>query len=273
MKAIGGVLIEFTQKESSEELKDVVFVVDGEVNVDEHKENGLVLETLVYARLLNIKETSTGVDVYNQQNKLLFSFNEESNIIKPAEGVTSADNITYEIPDSLRAMAPGIFGGIRSVKLQFGASTVEYKITEGKDQTYTINKDNDMTVVCNGDISKFKELQVNDKVLDSKNYTKKSGSTIVTLNKDYLDSLEVGTYSLKFVYTDGETETNFKIAKEDETTTAEPTTQTGSSVGSTEVVSATPSTGDYIYVCYAVLTLSTISFLISCSIPLRKSKH
>ena len=90
-----------------------------------------------------------------------------------------------------------------------------YKITDGKDQTIKIesNEGKDLVVKCNGDMEKFVKLQVDNNDVDSKYYTIKNGSTIVTLKEDYLETLSNGTHTLKLVYIDGEVETNFKISK------------------------------------------------------------
>ena len=44
-------------------------------------------------------------------------------------------------------------------------------------------------------------------------YTAKSGSTVITLKTDYLKTLSVGTHKLTVVYTDGECLTDFEIKK------------------------------------------------------------
>ena len=83
-----------------------------------------------------------------------------------------------------------------------------YKFLSGQDQTF---KDKDLIIKTNGDISKLLRIEVNDKELDKSNYELKSGSTILTLKKNYLSSLSNGTYRLKFVYSDGELSTTFII--------------------------------------------------------------
>ena len=83
-----------------------------------------------------------------------------------------------------------------------------YRFIEGEDQIF---KDKDLIVKTNGDISKLLRIEVNGKQLDKSNYEVKSGSTILTLNKNYLYSLPNGNYRLKFVYSDGELSTSFII--------------------------------------------------------------
>ena len=93
-----------------------------------------------------------------------------------------------------------------------GGSTVDYKIIEGANGTWTQNSDGTLTVRANGEFSKFDYVKVDGKRIDSKNYTAKSGSTIVTLSKDYLATLSVGNHALSVVFNDGsEARTNFTV--------------------------------------------------------------
>ena len=92
-----------------------------------------------------------------------------------------------------------------------GGSTVVYKIIEGANGTWTQNSDGTLTVRANGEFSKFTGVKVDGKIVDRNNYTAKSGSTIVTLSKDYLATLSVGNHSLTVVFNDGECSTNFTV--------------------------------------------------------------
>ena len=92
-----------------------------------------------------------------------------------------------------------------------GGSTVVYKIIEGANGTWTQNSDGTLTVRADGVFSKFTGVKVDGKLIDRENYTAKSGSTIVTLSKDYLATLSVGTHTLTVVFKDGECSTNFMV--------------------------------------------------------------
>ena len=52
---------------------------------------------------------------------------------------------------------------------------------------------------------------MDDTLIDAKNYTAVSGSTVITLKTDYLETLSVGTHKLTVVYNDGECSTNFEV--------------------------------------------------------------
>ncbi|MBS6456634.1 MAG: hypothetical protein KH544_01220 [Firmicutes bacterium] len=92
-------------------------------------------------------------------------------------------------------------------------STVDYKIIEGANGTWTQNSDGTLTVRANGEFSKFTGVKVDGKLLIAgKDYTAKSGSTIVTLSKDYLATLSVGQHDLIVLFNDGgEARTTFTV--------------------------------------------------------------
>ena len=95
---------------------------------------------------------------------------------------------------------------------------IEYKVIEGAEQTYTITEDTEARFRIDADYSLFNnKVYVDNVLVDSSNYTSKSGSTIIVLNKDYVDTLAVGEHTLKVAFADGgEAETTFTIARKAE---------------------------------------------------------
>lgn len=88
-----------------------------------------------------------------------------------------------------------------------------YRITQGANSTWTQNTDPTLTVRANGELSKFTGVKVDGELIDEEHYTAVSGSTVITLQTDYLETLSVGTHKLTVVYSDGECSTNFKVKK------------------------------------------------------------
>ena len=105
-----------------------------------------------------------------------------------------------------------------NMKIKVVVEKIEYKVIEGAEQTYTITEDTEARFRINADYSLFnKKVYVDNVLVDSSNYTSKSGSTIIVLNKDYVDTLAVGEHTLKVAFTDGgEAETTFTIARKAE---------------------------------------------------------
>ena len=131
-------------------------------------------------------------------------------------------------------------------------ATYEY-IDNTANQTYTIDEDEALTFKINADYSLF---ETGGKVYvdgaETTEYTSKSGSTIVTLSKDFVNSLSIGEHTLKVAFNDGgEATTKFTIAKVDETTTTEETK-------TVESTSNNPKTGDNIVAWISLIVVSML---------------
>ncbi len=98
-----------------------------------------------------------------------------------------------------------------TMMLQASGTTPEYKITEGANASWTQSSDGTLKFVANGDFSRFTGVKVDGTLVDANKYTAVSGSTVITLKKDYLDTLSVGKHTLTVVYNDGECSTEFEI--------------------------------------------------------------
>lgn len=90
---------------------------------------------------------------------------------------------------------------------------IEYHIAEGENQSIEENYDGTITIKADGEFSKFVSISVDGNLVDATNYTVKSGSTIVTFHKTYLDTLSVGKHTVRFTYTDGYVETSLTITE------------------------------------------------------------
>ena len=93
------------------------------------------------------------------------------------------------------------------------ADASNYRIVEGANGTWTQNSDGTLVFRANGDFNKFTGVKVDGTLIDAKNYTAVSGSTVITLKADYLKTLSVGTHKIAVVYTDGECSANFEVKK------------------------------------------------------------
>lgn len=125
------------------------------------------------------------------------------------------------------------------------AGASDYKMIEGANGTWTQNSNGTLVFRANGDFSKFTGVKVDGTLIDAKNYTAVSGSTVITLKADYLKTLSVGTHKLTVVYTDGECSTNFEVkqtASEQTTPTEGDKTDTTTPTGGKDATS--PQTGD-----------------------------
>ena len=87
----------------------------------------------------------------------------------------------------------------------------DYKIIEGQNCTWTEGSDGSLAIRGDGEFSKFTGVKVDGKEIDKSNYSAKQGSTIITLDPVYLNSLAVQTHTVEILWTDGTALTTFTI--------------------------------------------------------------
>ena len=103
-----------------------------------------------------------------------------------------------------------------NINLEVVVEKIVYEVTEGANQKYTITKNNEAKFKINADFRLFDDgkVYVDNELVDPKNYTAESGSTIITLKKEFVDTLSVGEHTLKVVFNDGgEAITTFNVAR------------------------------------------------------------
>lgn len=114
------------------------------------------------------------------------------------------------------------------------------EIVSGANSAWEQASGSGLTITSNAAFANFVKVQVDGKDLDASNYTVKEGSTIVTLNADYLKTLSVGKHTISIVSTTGTATTEFTVASAQ---TGSNTTQQPSNNG-TAGTSTSPKTGD-----------------------------
>lgn len=100
------------------------------------------------------------------------------------------------------------------------------KLLEGADQVWTKGSKDGMVWRIQEDPQAFKRVLVDGKELKDTEYTVTSGSTIITLQPSYLDTLSAGQHKIRFEFITGNIETHFTI-KDAEKATQSESTDTG----------------------------------------------
>ena len=103
-----------------------------------------------------------------------------------------------------------------NINLEVVVEKIVYEVTEGANQKYTITKNNEAKFKINADFRLFDDgkVYVDNELVDPKNYTAESGSTIITLKKEFVDTLSIGEHTLKVLFNDdGEAIATFNVAR------------------------------------------------------------
>ena len=122
------------------------------------------------------------------------------------------------------------------------------KITAGDGATVTQGEKKELSFTSDASFADFVRVELDGTTLDEKNYTKKEGSTIITLNRDFVAALSAGEHTLAIVSQHGTATAKFTVkAKPTETATSQPTVTpqpTAQPQQTVQPVSPIPSTGD-----------------------------
>ena len=141
-------------------------------------------------------------------------FADEKHFIREGSGVTfTLGGTTYDgkfhVSDDGKTLTAWEF--MDPITAKAGAPAATYAIVEGANSAWAKNTDGTLTFRANGDLSKFSAVKVDDSTVAAEQYTVVSGSTVVTLKKEFLDTLSVGKHTLTVVYSDGACSADFEI--------------------------------------------------------------
>lgn len=105
----------------------------------------------------------------------------------------------------------------KDTKVEATFKKIIYNIIEGENQVYKISKDNELRIRIDADYNLFNNiLYIDENLVDKNNYTSESGSTLITLKHDYIETLDIGSHTIKAIFKDDiEVETNFTLEREE----------------------------------------------------------
>ena len=178
-------------------------------------------------------------------------------------------NIAYwDCPDCGKIFADET--GMDEIKLEDTVlAKLSPEILDGMGQILTMGEEV-LPFRSSAAFSDFIRVELDGKTLDEKNYTVSEGSTVVSLNADFVSTLSVGEHTLAIVSTSGTAVTTFTVSAK----TAEgadndaKTLQTGDSDGASEQSGESSRT-----VLWIVLLLVCGGALIGAAFIIKKRKH
>lgn len=133
------------------------------------------------------------------------------------------------------------------VKLTVVPVKAEYKVSEGADNTFTLDESEELTIRVDAELSRFTGVEMDGWAVDPANYTSWSGSTYVKFTKDFMNTQVVGTHTIRILFSDGYATTTVTIARNEqqseETVTPAPTPSEEITVPAGNTDKTTPETG------------------------------
>ena len=173
-----------------------------------------------------------------------------------AKAATAAEegNIAYWYCDGCKKYFSDAAATKEITKTATVTAKLPPKITAGDGAAVTQGEKNELTFTSDASFADFLRVELDGTTLEEKNYTKREGSTIITLNRDFVAALSVGEHTLAIVSQHGTATAKFTVnTKPVETATPQPTvtplptaqpTQTAQPQPTVQPVSPIPRTGD-----------------------------
>ncbi|MBR7001036.1 MAG: hypothetical protein IKI01_10595 [Lachnospiraceae bacterium] len=146
------------------------------------------------------KETVEAGKVLTFKVLLADGYEATDDLVVTVNGTKIAPNAdgSYTIPSVMTNSVISVTGVVK----------VDYNLTEGENAEYKQGDSKNARFVFKRTVNdkvtfgRFTYAELDGKVLDPNNYTKTSGSLILELKKDYLDTLSVGEHLLKVYFSD-----------------------------------------------------------------------
>ena len=163
-----------------------------------------------------------------------------------AKAATAAEegNIAYWYCDGCKKYFSDAAATKEITKAATVTAKLPPKITAGDGAAVTQGEKKELTFTSDASFADFVRVELDGTALEEKNYTKREGSTIITLNRDFVATLSVGEHTLAIVSQHGTATAKFTVkAKPAETATPQPTV-TPQPQPTVQPVSPIPSTGD-----------------------------
>ena len=143
-----------------------------------------------------------------------------------AKAATAAEegNIAYWYCDGCKKYFSDAAATKEITKAATVTAKLPPKITAGDGAAVTQREKKELTFTSDASFADFVRVELDGTALEEKNYTKREGSTIITLNRDFVAALSVGEHTLAIVSQHGTATAKFTVkAKPTETATPQPT--------------------------------------------------
>lgn len=146
-----------------------------------------------------------------------------------AKAATAAEkgNIAYWYCDGCKKYFSDAAAETEINKADTVTAKLPPQITTGDGAAVTQGEKKELTFTSNASFADFLRVELDGATLEEKNYTKREGSTIITLNRDFAAALSVGEHTLAIISQHGTATAKFTVkAKPAETATPQPTETT-----------------------------------------------
>ena len=202
----------------SEEEQQLFNFIKKQLGNDKKLAGSMELRVLRQGNDIELEETENGYLLFIKIPKEVIADYKNVYIagLDPEFNVLEGHEFTYD------EELGGLVGYVDSLGmfLIYEDSNVLYNFLDNTgNQIYNKDEDDSITYHINGAYAKYKNILIDEEVVDAKYLEIKNGSTIITISKDYLKKLKLGNHTVTVNYTDGSATTNLKVVENASTPT------------------------------------------------------
>jgi len=117
------------------------------------------------------------------------------------------------LTDEEKAYGETLLDDIDEMIAVLDAAPVQYNVLEGKDGIYTMGSNTGLRFRVDGEFGSFTGISIDGAVVAAENYIASSGSTVVMLKPEYLETLALEVHTITFRYADGEASCGFRLVR------------------------------------------------------------
>ncbi len=136
--------------------------------------------------------------------------------VYPEDGYIFADNVTLTVNGGTDyELSEYNYEYQLMFYVKMKASTNDPKVLEGAGQEYTQSNDKKLVFKFDIPFEEFKntgKVYIDGKLVDPKNYNVSEGSTVITFNTDYTNTLASGNHTLRVTSENGDISTTFSVS-------------------------------------------------------------
>ena len=212
------------------------------------------------------------VEITKLPNKTQYSVGEKFDATGMVVKAKYLDGTEKEITDYKITKTESLKIGDTTITIEYEGITsniditvkeIVYTVLEGENEKFIKNRDKDISVRINADVTLFQKVCIDGKEIDRSNYVVTSGSTIITLKQSYLNKLSIGSHTMKTIFTDGRVaySTITVIEKDNETNNVDK--ENTNKENNNNLTSSNPKTGDNIVTFVAMFMVSVLGIAIT----------
>ena len=152
-------------------------------------------------------------------------YKEVDNAVAEANALNPEDYISFQdVEDAVNAVVRGkdfreqdlVNQYAEAIRAALADLMYVFQIAEGGNQTAVLGENSSIVIKVDQELGRFTGVSIDGVKLSQDSYTVVSGSTVVSLKPEYVNTLTAGTHKVIIHFTDGQAETGLTVKEKEE---------------------------------------------------------